>query len=161
MTFCRIFSLGLALSVLPLAPVAAQDGGRPSPPSVGAPGWQTPQPGPPPACQKLLVNRDETQKHGQALQVAGRKKASPEEICQLFKAFLVAETGMLEGLEAQKATCGVPANVIDQVKAQHGKASQMADRVCAEAVPGTPLRFYAPAPQCAEKTLKPGVPCVY
>jgi len=155
MMFCRVLSLGLALSVLPLAPVAAQDRGAPG---TGLPGWQTPTP--PPACQQLLANRDETQKHGQALQVAGRKKASPEEICQLFKAFLVAETGMLEGLEAHRATCGVPANVIDQVKAQYSKASQMADRVCAEAVRGTPLRFYAPAPQCAEKVLMPGVPCV-
>jgi hypothetical protein len=127
---------------------------------MGAPGWQTPRPGPPPACQQLLVNRDETQKHGQALQVAGQKKAPPEEICRLFKPFLVAETGMLEGLEAHGTTCGVPAHVIDQVKAQHTKASQLADRVCAEVVRGTPLRFYAPAPQCAEKILLPGVPCV-
>ena len=52
--------------------------------------------------------RDETQKHGQALQAASQKKASPEELCKLFKVFLAAETKMLKGLEDQSTTCGVP-----------------------------------------------------
>ena len=86
-------------------------------------GWAVrgaPQPQqPPPACQKLVALRDETQKHGQALQAAGQKKAPPEESCKLFKAFLAAETKMIKGLEEQSATCGVPPEVLKQVKAGH------------------------------------------
>jgi hypothetical protein len=115
---------------------------------------------------QLMANRDETQKHGQALSAAGQKKAPPEEICKLFKVFLAAETTMVNGLEEHSATCGVPSEVIRQVKAQHGKASQMAKQVC-DAAARVPLRFDAPAPRfdapaplCTEKTLTPGVPCV-
>jgi len=137
-------TLLLALAVLPVGSALAQVGGM-----------QTPA-----VCQQLVMARDETQKQGQALSAAGRKKAPPEEICKLFKVFLAAETTMVNGLEEHSATCGVPADVIRQVKAQHLKASQMAKQVCAVAARGMPSQLYAPAPQCAEKTLTTGVPCV-
>jgi hypothetical protein len=83
-----------------------------------------------------MAYRDETQKHGQALQAAGQKKAPPEEVCKLFKAFLAAESKMVKGLEDNSAACGVPAEVIKQVKASHGKASQMGKQVCDVAAQG-------------------------
>ena len=83
-----------------------------------------------------MANRDETQKHGQALSAAGQKKAPPEEICKLFKVFLASETKMVKGLEANSATCGVPPEVIKQVKAQHNKAEAMAKQVCEVAAQG-------------------------
>src|SRR5262249_21980151 len=89
-----------------------------------------PQQGPPPACQQLIAYRDETQKHGKALSAAGQKKAPPEEICKLFKAFLASETKMIKGMEELSATCGVPPDVIKAVRENHGKASQMGKQVC-------------------------------
>ena len=83
-----------------------------------------------------MTYRDETQKHGQALQAAGQKKVPPEDACKLFKAFLAAEGKMVKGLEEHSATCGVPADVIKQVKASHGKASQMGKQVCDSAAQG-------------------------
>jgi len=160
MALSRALPLVLALAALPLWPAAAQFGGT-------LPG--TPQAPPPPQCQQLLSFRDETQKHGQALQAAGQKKAPPEEVCKLFKAFLAAETKLAEGLEENAATCGVPPEVIKQVKASRAKAAQTGKRVCDMAAqrPASlhldwpdPLRFDAPAPHCSEKTLQPGVPCV-
>ena len=105
--------------------------------SPGMPGspFGAPQ-APPAACQQLLTQRDETQKHGQALQAAGQKKLPPEEVCKLFKAFLAAETKMIKGLEENSALCGVPADVIKQVKAGHGKASQVGKQVCEVAAQG-------------------------
>ena len=99
MTFSRAVALVLVLAVLPVWPAAAQFGGMPGMPGSGmSPGGgpggafgAAPQQ-PPPACQQLLTLRDETQKHGQALQAASQKKASPEELCKLFKVFLGAET---------------------------------------------------------------------
>ncbi len=92
--------------------------------------------GPPPACQKIMVYRDETAKAGQALQAAGKKKPGPEELCKLFKVFMAAETKFMKGLEENSATCGVPADVIKQVKLGHNKASETAKQVCDAAAQG-------------------------
>ena len=74
------------------------------------------------------------------MQAAGKKKAPPEEVCKLFNAFLAAEGKMIKGLEENSALCGVPADVIKNVKAGHGKASQVAKQVCeaAERRPAAP-----------------------
>jgi hypothetical protein len=145
----RVLPLALVLAALPFGPAAAQFGGMPGMPgSPGMPGAPGMSPGagspfeqqaprqPPPACMQLMANRDETQKHGQALQAAGQKKAPPEEICKLFKVFLVHETKMVKGLEANSTTCGVPPEVIKQVKAQHTKSEAMAKQVCEAAAQG-------------------------
>ena len=142
MTLSRALPLVLVLAVSPVAPAAAQFGGMPGMPgsgmSPGMPGspFGAPQQGPPPACQQLLATRDETQKHGQALQAAGQKKAQPEELCKLFKNFIASETKMIKGLEEHGATCGAPPEVIKQVKAGHSRASQMAKQVCDAAAQG-------------------------
>ncbi len=144
MTLSRALPLVLVLAVLPLWPAAAQFGGMPgmpgspgmSPGTPGSPFGAAPQQGPPPACQQLLVSRDDVAKHGQALQAAGQKKVGPEELCKLFKVFLAAETKMVKGLEEHSATCGVPPEVIKQVKTGHGKAAQMGKQVCEAAAQG-------------------------
>ena len=112
-------------------------GMSPSPGMPGMPGgaFSAPQ-APPPACQELLSNRDEVTKHGKALQAAGQKKVPPEELCKLFKVFLSVEDKMLKGLEEHSATCGVPAEVLKQVKAGHSKASQMGKQICDVAAQG-------------------------
>lgn len=142
MTLSRALPWVLVLAVLPLWPAAAQFGGMPGMP--GSPGMSPGMPGgqfgappqPPPACQQLLAYRDETQKHGQALQAASQKKASPEELCKLFKSFLAVETKMVKGLEEHGATCGATPEVLKQVKAGHAKASQMSKQICEIAAQG-------------------------
>jgi len=144
MTLSRALPIVLALAALPVGSAVAQFGGMPgmpgSPGMPGAPGmpgmpgmpgagFGAPQ-APPPACQQLLTYRDETQKHGNALQAAGKKKAPPDEVCKLFNAFLAAEGKLIKGLEENSVLCGVPADVIKQVKAGHGKASQVSKQVC-------------------------------
>lgn len=138
MTFSRAFPLVLALAVLPLGAATAQFGGMPgmpgSPGMPGAPGGGSPFAArpqePPPACQKLMTYRDEMQKHGQALQAAGKKKAAPDEICKLFNAYLAAGRKMVKGLEEGASVCGVPPDLPNQIKAQQVKESQMAKQIC-------------------------------
>jgi hypothetical protein len=139
----RVFALALALAVLPVWPAAAQFGGAPGLPGAGgvAPGGGSPfdappRQGPPPVCQQLISYRDETQKHGLALQEAGKKKSQPDEVCKLFKAFLAAEAKFAKGLEDNSAACGVPPEVIKQVKLGHAKASQIGKQVCDAAAQG-------------------------
>jgi hypothetical protein len=149
MTPSRVLPLVLAFAIWPLWPAAAQFGGMPGMPGSGmspggmSPGGMSPfgapppqQQAPPPACEKLVSYRDETTKHGQALQAAGQKKAPPDEVCKLFKAFLAAEGKMLKGLEESSATCGVPPEVIKQVKTAHAKYAQMSKQVCEVAAQG-------------------------
>jgi hypothetical protein len=141
MTLSRALPLALMFAVLPLGAVDAQFGGMPGMPggmpgapgmpgSPGMGGFGAPQQGPPPVCQQILGFRDETAKHGQALQAASKKKASPDEVCKLFKAFIAAETRFMKALEENSTTCGVPPEAIKQVKAGHNKASETAKNVC-------------------------------
>ena len=60
------------------------------------------------------------------LQAAGEKKASPDELSKLFKAFL----------QENSATCGVPSEVLKQVKGEHGKATEVGKKVCDAAAQG-------------------------
>src|SRR5262249_39870693 len=144
MTVSRAFPLAFALVVLPLWPAAAQFGGM----EGGA--FSAPQ-APPPACQQLLGNRDEVAKHGQALQAAGQKKAPPDELCKLFKAFIAVETKMIKGLQEHSATCGVPPEVLKQVKEGHGKASEMSKKIC-------DIARRAPPPAGPTRSDAPGTP---
>ena len=104
---------------------------------------------------------------------AGRRpeEGEPEELCKLFQVYLAAESKMVKGLEESDASCGVPADVPKQVKAQHPRPRKWA-RIsarwrrkgrsgrCGSIGRAGPTRFDAPVPQCTEKTLMPGVPCV-
>ncbi len=158
MALSRLLPLAVALALFAFEPAEAQFGGMPGMPGSpgmpgmpgmpGAPGmpsgvpegrglsgFSAPQQ-PPPACQQIITYRDETAKHGQALQAAGKKKPPPEEACKLFKAFIAAEAKFLKALEDNSTTCGVPAEVIKQIKLGHSKASETAKRVCEVAARG-------------------------
>jgi hypothetical protein len=146
MTLRRALPLVLVLAAVPFQPALAQFGGMPGMP--GAPGMPgggggfgaAPPPQqrqePPPACQQLLVMRDDVQKHGMALQAAGKQKKGPEVACKLFKSFLAAESKMIRGLDQHATTCGVPENVIKQLKTQHAQAEKSSVQVCEAAARG-------------------------
>jgi hypothetical protein len=108
-------------------------GSNPGAPGFGAP---PPQAGPPPACRELMSLRDETQKHGMAIQKANERKATVQEACKLFKNFLAAEAKFISGLEDHSRTCGVPADAIKQAKEGHAKAGQVGKQVCEAAAQG-------------------------
>jgi hypothetical protein len=136
MTFCRVLS---SVSVAALLAVAsahsaqAQFGGMPGMP--GAPGMggfgapSGPPAGPPPACQQLLVLRDERQKSMDALS-ASKGKADAVGACKLFKTLISTETKFIQGLETNSTQCGVPPQVIKQAHDGHSKALQIAKQVC-------------------------------
>jgi hypothetical protein len=135
----RSWPLILVLAILPL-PAVAQIG--------SLPGWAAV-----PACQQLLTYRDETQSQAAALRDAGQRKAQPDEVCTLFKAFLAAEAKMIEALKDNATTCAVPAEVLKNVASAHGKAGEMGDRVCETMGGGPPSRRW-----CVN-ILVPGLSC--
>ena len=136
MTNCRVlFSVSFA-AVLAMASAhsaQAQFGGMPGMPgSPGMGGFGGPPAGPPPACQQLLVMRDETQKNGAAIAAAQQRKVKADvvEACKLFKAFLASEAKFIQGMADNSAACGVPPQVIKQYQDGHGKAAQIGKQVC-------------------------------
>lgn len=137
MTVCRALPLAVLLVAVPVA-ASAQFGGMPGMPG-GAPrggGFGGPPSGPPPACQQLLVLRDETQKNGMAIQKANARKATVQEACQLFKSYLSAEAKFIKAIAENGRTCGVPPDVLKQMKEGHAKASQVGKQVCDAAAQG-------------------------
>jgi hypothetical protein len=133
MRFCRVLSTVSFAAVLAMASAhsaQAQFGGMPGMPgSPGMGGFGGPPAGPPPACQQLLVLRDERQKNMEALS-APKAKTDPIEACKLFKTFISSETKFIHGLETSSAQCGVPPEVIKQAHDGHSKAMQVAKQVC-------------------------------
>ena len=134
MTFCRVLSSVSVAALLAMAPghsAQAQFGGMPGMPGApGMGGFGGPPAGPPPACQQLMVLRDETQKNGAAIAAASKRKAEPAEACKLFKAFLASEAKFIQGMADNSAACGVPPQVIKQYQEGHGKAAQIGKQVC-------------------------------
>src|SRR5262245_24364703 len=120
MTLCRTLLFATVVVAAPFVAhlgAHAQFGGMPGMPGSmpgGMPGggFGAPQAGPPPACRELLSLRDETQKHGMAVQKANERKATVQEACKLFKNLLAAEVKFIKGLEDNSRTCGVPPEVI-------------------------------------------------
>ncbi len=134
MTISRVLPLVLAFAVLPLVPAAAQFGGMPgmpgSPGMPGAPGMSGSPFGAAPAraSARLSAAPGPAGRDFQAWSdAAGRRQEEgrARRACKLFKVFLASETKMITGLEEHRATCGVPVDIIKQVKASHGKSAQV------------------------------------
>jgi hypothetical protein len=141
MTLYRALPLVAMLMAVPWA-ASAQFGGMPGMPGgmtggvPGGGGFSGPPMAPPPGCQQLLALRDETQKHGMAIQKANERKASVQEACRLFKNFLAAETKFMKGIEENGRTCGVPPDLLKQIKESHTRAAQIGKDVCEAAAQG-------------------------
>jgi hypothetical protein len=145
MSLCRTLLLVALIVAMPFG-ASAQFGGMPGMPgsNPGAPGFGAPPPqaGPPNACRELMSLRDETQKHGMAIQKANERKVTVQDACKLFKTYLAAEAKFIRGLEDNSRTCGVPPDAIKQAKEGHAKAGQVAQQVCEAAARG--VRPYGP-----------------
>jgi hypothetical protein len=111
-------------------------------PSAGAPafggggGFQrpmsaAPQGGSPDSCMKEFVPlRDEAERRGKMIKAASDRKATPDEACKLFAAYSAAEVKMIKYIEAHAANCGIPAQIADQLKANHKGTEGVQGKVC-------------------------------
>ena len=137
MTVYRVMVAATIVVMTVAHDAGAQFGGMPGlPGSPGGPGFGAPPPAPPPHCQELLTLRDGVQKHGTALQAANKRKAPVQEACRLFKNFISAEAKMIRAVEKNGPSCGLPADVASQIKANHAQSSKVAKQVCDAAAQG-------------------------
>ena len=120
----------------PFGPAPAQSR---SPAPFGAPipqqGFGAPMAAPakpqmPPCIAQFFKLRDDAQKKAQAIQKASEHKASPKEACHLFTVFSAAEAKLLKYAADNKTSCGVPDEVIKQIKSGHSRTTELKTKIC-------------------------------
>jgi hypothetical protein len=100
---------------------------------------QRPQQQVPPCVAEFFKLRDDAQKKAGAIQKASERKASPKEACGLFTQFSASEAKMLKYAVANQSSCGIPDEVIKQIKTGHGRTNDIKTKVCqAAAAPPRP-----------------------
>ena len=93
----------------------------------------------PPCVKDFTKLREDTEKKAAAIRAAGERKASPKEACQLFNAFVAAQSKMLKYATDNAAWCGIPNQVTASLKEGMAKASEVRAKVCqAAAAPPRP-----------------------
>jgi hypothetical protein len=109
------------------APPVGGFGGAPAGPSMGGGSTEA-------ECMKgFLPLREEAEKRGKLIKAASDRHAPPDEACKLIGNFGVAETKMLKYVESHMTQCGIPPQVLDQLKNGHKNSEAMQQKICAVA----------------------------
>lgn len=89
-----------------------------------------PQQQAPPCVQEFMKLRDDAEKKGAAIKAAGERKAPPREACQLFTVFVAAQSKMLKYATDNSVWCGIPTQVVANLKEGIAKTSDIRTKVC-------------------------------
>jgi hypothetical protein len=74
--------------------------------------------------------REATEKSAALIRAAGDRKAAREEVCPLFKTFAAQEGKLVSFLSTNQKLCGVPLDIIAQVKKNHTNTIRIRNNVC-------------------------------
>jgi hypothetical protein len=114
----------------------------------------------PPCVQEFFKLREDAEKKGLAIKAANTRKASPQEACQLFGAFIASQAKMLKYANDNTVWCGIPPQVVENLKQSIAKISEVRTRVCqAAAAPqatGPSLSDALSSPVPDSKNIKTG-----
>ena len=80
--------------------------------------------------------REETEKRGKLIKAASERHAPPDEACKLIGNFGQSEIKMIKYVETHTTQCGIPPQVIEQLKTGHKNTENMQQRVCTMAQQG-------------------------
>jgi hypothetical protein len=90
--------------------------------------------GPPPECMtQFTALRAEVEKRGMAARTASEKRASREEMCKLVTAYGEAETKWIKYAEGNMSKCGIPKEIVTQLKTVHAKTADGQKKLCSAA----------------------------
>jgi hypothetical protein len=108
------------------APIAGgaptQPMGAPPPGAGGAPND---------ACMKNFVPlREDAEKRGKLIKAASERHAQPDEACKLLENYSKAELKMMEYVKLNSTKCGIPPQILDQMKKSHVGSEEMTKKVC-------------------------------
>jgi hypothetical protein len=102
-------------------------------PPGGAFGAPQQRPQEPPCLKDFMPLRQDAERRAGLIQAASKRKAPPAEACKLIRGFAESQNKMLKFMQARAASCGIPAQVTEQIKAGYNNALQLQNRVCAAA----------------------------
>jgi hypothetical protein len=98
-------------------------------PAAASPWSAAPQQEPPCLAQFGKL-RDDAQKKAGAIQAASKNKVDPKTACGLFNAFSAAEAKLVKYAADNVTACGIPAEVVTNLRQQHTKTTGIQTRVC-------------------------------
>lgn len=101
----------------------------PVPPRAGGPGG--PGGGAPPCMDEFTKLQAETDKRGKAAKAGVEKKVPREELCKLFTGFASAIGNWAKFARDKAPTCGIPPNVVEQLKVGSVNIGKTAKQACA------------------------------
>lgn len=107
-------------------------------PGMPVPGAPQPQQQQPPCVAEFTPLRNEAQKRGTALSEAVKRKVPREQVCSLIKSFSVSEAKVVAYVTKNQQTCGVPADAVAQMTANHKRTMMSEKQVCADGPAGRP-----------------------
>jgi hypothetical protein len=123
------------------APPWPGEGGAP-PPGMASPGIppRTGGGGAPPCMAAFTKLREEVEKKGLAAKAASQKHAAREEMCKLITSYAASEANWVKFTEAGVGTCGIPVQVVNELKQVHANTEGTVEKICAgSARPDHPL----------------------
>ncbi len=85
---------------------------------------------PPPCVVEFGKMRDEVQKKGAAAKYASEHKVAREEMCKMVQAYSAAEGKWLKFAETGVSTCGIPGEIVNQLKQVHARTEQAREKIC-------------------------------
>jgi hypothetical protein len=103
-------------------------------------------PGQPPCMAEFAPLRSEAEKRAGLIKAAADRKADRSEICTLITRFSEAEAKFVKYVEANHTWCGIPPNVVAQIKTNHGKTVATRKKVCSTAPMGVQGPALPPGP---------------
>lgn len=115
----------------------------PAPMRAGVPAPMSAAPfgvgGQPPPCVTVFGKlRDEVQKKGAAAKDASEHKVAREKMCQIVQAYSAVEGKWLKFAEAGVSTCGIPREVVNQLKQVHARTERARMSICSAGAPAAP-----------------------
>ena len=119
----------------PAGPWPSAQPSAPAPMSMGPnPGLGAP--GPTPEQQKCLQEftslRTEVEKRAKLAEAEGHKKEKPtrEKMCELITGYSGAEAKWLKFIETNMSKCGIPPQIVEQIKTVHVRTADTRKKVC-------------------------------
>ncbi len=104
---------------------------------AAGPAWAQMQPGEgqgqmPPCIKKFVALRNDAAAKAKLLEAAGQRKQKPsaQEACQLFSVFSAAEAKLLKYSSENTTWCGIPPQVVEQMKKAHARTTLTRTRIC-------------------------------
>ena len=96
-------------------------------------------------CQtEIMPLRADVEKNGLSVKAAIERKAERPEVCNQVKRFATAEAKFVKYIEDNQSWCGIPPEIVMQVKTQHGNTLNLRQKACAAAPAGAAGRPAVP-----------------